>query len=84
MDAVTALSSVTDLERSHNELRAALIIAGREIRRLNFGKRDNAVLNKLRATLRDARKIAAQRRYESRPTHADHCTISSPSTGSPH
>jgi hypothetical protein len=47
---------------------AALIIAGREIRRLNFGKRDNAVLNKLRATLRDARKIAAQRRYQSRPT----------------
>jgi hypothetical protein len=40
---------VTDLEHSHNELRAALIIAGQEIRRLNFGQRDNAVLNKLRA-----------------------------------
>jgi hypothetical protein len=40
---------VTDLERSHNELRAALIIAGREIRRLNFGRRDNAVLKKFAA-----------------------------------
>jgi hypothetical protein len=67
MEAATAPSFVTDLERSHSELRAALIIAGREIRRLNFGKRDNAVLNKLRAALRDARKIAAQRRCQSPP-----------------
>ena len=27
---------MTDLERSHAELRAAVIVAGREIRRLNF------------------------------------------------
>jgi hypothetical protein len=67
MDGATALSPVTDLERSHRELRAAPIIAGREIRRLNFGKHDNAALNKLRATLRDARKIATQRRYQSHP-----------------
>ena len=71
MDTVTALSSVTDLERSHSELRAALIIAGREIRRLNFGKRDNAVLNKLRATLRDVRKIAARERNQGRPDQVD-------------
>jgi hypothetical protein len=57
---------VTDLERSHRELRAALIITGREIRRLNFGRRDNAVLNKLRATLREARKVAAQQLHQSR------------------
>jgi hypothetical protein len=63
METITALSPVTDLERFHNELRAALMIAGREIRRLHFGERDYAVRNKLRATLRDARKIAMQRRY---------------------
>jgi hypothetical protein len=28
---------VTDLERSHAELRGALIVAGREIRKLSFG-----------------------------------------------
>jgi hypothetical protein len=59
---------MTDLERSHNELRAALIIAGREIRRLNFGRRKNALWNKLRATLREARSVAAQQRHQSRPT----------------
>lgn len=33
------LCPVTDLERSHSELRPALIIGGREIRRLDFGRR---------------------------------------------
>jgi hypothetical protein len=28
---------MTDFQRSHAELRAALIMAGKEIRRLNFG-----------------------------------------------
>jgi len=51
METITALSPVTDLERFHNELRAALMIAGREIRRLHLGERDYAVRNKLRATL---------------------------------
>jgi hypothetical protein len=73
MDGVTALSPVTDLERSHNELRAALIVAGREIRRLNFGKRDNAVL---RATLRDARKIAARQGNQRRPDQVDASRLS--------
>jgi len=57
---------VTDLERSHSELRAALIIAGRKIRRLNFGRRDNPVPNKMRDVIRDARQVAAQERRQAR------------------
>ena len=45
---------MTDLERFHSEVRVALITARREIRRLNFGRRDNPVLNKLREVMRDA------------------------------
>jgi hypothetical protein len=41
MEALSPLSPVTDLERSHSELRAALIVAGREIRRLNFGRQSS-------------------------------------------
>jgi hypothetical protein len=40
---------VTDLERSHVELRGALILAGKQITKLNFGKRDDPVLPILRA-----------------------------------
>ena len=47
-----------DLERSHTELRAALILAGKEIRKLNFGKRNTLVLRTLRRVLRDARMVA--------------------------
>jgi hypothetical protein len=47
-----------DLRRSHAELRAALIIAGREIRKLNFGRKDSPVLSKQREILRDARRVA--------------------------
>jgi hypothetical protein len=49
---------MTDLERSHAELRAAIILAGKEIRKLNFGKRDAPVLKTLRRVLRDARIVA--------------------------
>ena len=41
------------LLQSHAELRAALLIAGKEIRRLSFGKSDNKVLGLLRRTLRE-------------------------------
>ena len=50
-----ALLFVTDLERSHHELRAALILAGKEIRKLNFGRKDTPVLQLLRRALREAR-----------------------------
>jgi hypothetical protein len=49
---------MTDLERSHAELRAAVIVAGREIRRLNFGKLDNKTLVLLRRVMREAREVA--------------------------
>ena len=45
------------LTRSHDELRAALIVAGKRIRHLNFGRRDDPVLKVLRTVLRDARGL---------------------------
>ena len=48
---------MTDLERSHDELRAALVLAGKRIRKLSFGRRDDAVLRVLRRVLRDARTV---------------------------
>jgi hypothetical protein len=49
-----------DLLRNHAELRTALILAGREIRKLNFRRKNTPVLTKLREILRDARRVAKQ------------------------
>jgi hypothetical protein len=49
---------VTDLERSHTELRAALMLAGRRIVKLNFGRRNDPALPILRRVLREARAVA--------------------------
>jgi hypothetical protein len=49
---------VTDLERSHTELRAALMLAGKRIVKLNFGRRDDPALPILRRVLREARVVA--------------------------
>jgi len=46
------------LLRSHDELRAALVVAGKEIRKLNFGRSDTPVLKLLRRVLREARAVA--------------------------
>jgi hypothetical protein len=46
---------MTHLERSNAELRAVLILAGLEIRKLNFGKRNTPLLRKMREVLRAAR-----------------------------
>ena len=35
---------MTELQRSHAELRAAVILAGKEIRKLNFGRANSPVL----------------------------------------
>ena len=52
-------SGMDELLRSHAELRAAPILAGRHIRRLQFGRRnDDPVLRKLREVLRGARVVA--------------------------
>lgn len=48
---------MTPLEQSHAELRAALILAGRHIRKLNFGRKDDPVLQKLRQVLRESRGV---------------------------
>jgi hypothetical protein len=52
-------ASKSDLLRSHDELRAVLRLAGAEIRKLNFGKKDTPLLNLLRRVLREARAVAA-------------------------
>ena len=49
----------SDLLRSHDELRAALRVAGKEIRKLNFGRADTPVLKLLRRVLRESRVVAA-------------------------
>ncbi|MGI9072478.1 MAG: hypothetical protein ACR2JB_14450 [Bryobacteraceae bacterium] len=59
---------IAELETSNAELRAAVMLAGKEIRKLNFGRRDSPVLKLLRRTLRDARQVA-------RPAAADSRTI---------
>ena len=41
----------------HVELRGALILAGKEIRTLNFDKKDNRALVMLMRVLRDARIV---------------------------
>ena len=51
-------ASKSDLLRSHEELRAALRLAGAEIRKLNFGKKDTPLLNLLRRVLRESRAVA--------------------------
>jgi hypothetical protein len=47
-----------DLLHSHSELRAALVLAGKRIRKLNFGRVDDPVLPILRWTLRESRLVA--------------------------
>jgi hypothetical protein len=49
---------MTDLQRSHAELRAAVIIATKEICRLNSGSAVSPVLSKLRRVLRKSRTVA--------------------------
>jgi hypothetical protein len=57
----------SDLQRSHDDLRAALVVAGKEIRKLNFGKRDTPVLQLLRRVLREARAVAKAERAGNPP-----------------
>jgi hypothetical protein len=52
---------IADLIRSNDELRAILIMAGREIRKLNFGRRDTPLLKKMRQLLREARALKPKR-----------------------
>jgi hypothetical protein len=59
--------SPADLANSHTQLRAALIFAGRRIRQLQFGRRnDDPVLRKLRQILREAREVATSHNLRGR------------------
>ena len=49
-------SVTTDLERSHDELRGALIVAGRHIRKFRYAKGSVRTLSTLRKVLKDARQ----------------------------
>jgi hypothetical protein len=56
----------TDIERSHTELRAAVILACQEIRKLNLGCMDSPVLKTLSEVLRAARVVAEAEREKGR------------------
>uniref|UniRef100_Q01TP6 Uncharacterized protein n=1 Tax=Solibacter usitatus (strain Ellin6076) TaxID=234267 RepID=Q01TP6_SOLUE len=58
------ISGMTDLERTNAELRAALILAGKRIVKLNFGRREDRVLPILRRVLREARTPRGKRRSQ--------------------
>jgi hypothetical protein len=58
--------SVDALLRSHHELRAAVRLAGQKIAKLNFGRRNDPVLEFLRRTLREARAVARAAQEQSR------------------
>ena len=53
----TADSPELNAWTSHAELRAALILAGKRIVKLNFGKKDDPTLVVLRRVLREARSV---------------------------
>lgn len=61
---MTQTEYISALERSHDELRGALIFAGRRIRKLTFGRKDDPALYKLHDALKDARALrpSAKRR----------------------
>jgi hypothetical protein len=49
--------ATTELQRSHTELHAAVILAGKEIRKLNFERANSPVLSILRRVLRESRAV---------------------------
>jgi hypothetical protein len=53
---------MTELERSHAELRRAVILASKEICRLRLGRIDSRVLAELRRVLRKSRIVAHKER----------------------
>jgi hypothetical protein len=56
---VTDQDRIAALERSNSELRAVLMLAGKELVRLGFGKKDTPLLKLMRRTLRQARSLRA-------------------------
>ena len=56
---------IRELAQLNVELRAAVMAAGKEIRKLKFGKHDNPVLVLLRRVQREARIVAKRRMAQS-------------------
>jgi hypothetical protein len=50
----------SDLQRSHDDLRAVLRLAGAEIRKHSIGRRDSPLLQLMRRVLREARIVATE------------------------
>ena len=48
---------IAELERSNHELRAVLILAGKEMRKHGYGRKDTPLLRLMRRTLREARAV---------------------------
>ena len=57
---------MTELQRSHAELRAAVMLAGKEIRKLNFGRAESPVLAILRRVLPESRAVARKEGFTTR------------------
>jgi hypothetical protein len=57
IDVRDAEKRIGELESSNAELRATLMLAGRELRRLTFGKRDTPLMKLMRRSLREARVV---------------------------
>jgi hypothetical protein len=55
---IARLPAESDLQRSHTELRAALILAGRRLSKVSPHRRADPFLRPLRRVLREARAIA--------------------------
>ena len=52
------MPDLDELLRSHDELRAAVIVAGKRVRQLQFGRRnDDSALEYVREVLREARAV---------------------------
>jgi hypothetical protein len=67
---------MTDLERANAELRGALILAGKRIVKLNFGRREDPVLQILRRVLRESRQVAKGTSTSKRRPRAEKMTLS--------
>ena len=66
---IAIVTGKTEFERSHADLRAALILAGKTIRRLTLRRRDGQALECLkilRRTLRQARAVKSSERIPPR------------------
>ena len=69
--------STPALLRSHDELRAALRLAEREIRKLNFGKKETPLLQLLARVMREGRAVAAAEREKAKSNTAKRTSVDS-------